>query len=215
MKFDIKEQLQNICKKYNFKYKEYPNNKISLCAESIDSYKKCKEWIDWITIYLDTKTVVITGNTDNCNLWFYDTRKDMTTDKIIEFVADTNTMLREFNDSYVTIKSLIDPEDWQEIAKVQDAYNDNRYKVQFEEIEIGSDNYIYFSILKEKYLFNGLFRIHDPGNGKDMTLISISDCENKKDQNFFNAHWEEIEKELCNYVKERQNNIEEIQEETL
>lgn len=161
------------------------------------------------------KNITIAGNTDNCNFWFCDTRKDMTPDKIIEFVADTNTMLREFNDSYVTVKSLIDPEDWQEIAKTQDADKDSRYKVQFEEIVFGSDNYIYFSILKEKYLFNGLFRIHDPVNGPDMELISISDCEKKKDQDFFNAHWEEIENELCNCARERQNNKEETQEETL
>lgn len=215
MEINVKEQLKNICKKYDFKYKEYSDSKISLCAESIDTYKKCKEWVDWITMYLNTKTVEITGNTDNCNFWFCNTRKDMTPEKITEFVADINTMLRKFNGSYVTIKSLIDPEDWQEIAKVQDAYNDNRYKVKFQEIDIGSDNYIYFSVLKEKYIFNGLFRIHDPVNGKDMTLISISDCEKKKDQNFFNAHWEEIENELCNYAKKRQNNREETQEETI
>lgn len=139
----------------------------------------------------------------------------MTPERIIEFVADLNTMLREFNDSYIAVKTLIDPEDWQEIAQVQDAYEDNRYKIQFEEIEFGSDNYIYFSILKERTMFNGLFRIHDPENGNDMTLVTISDCVKKEDQNFFNAHWDEIENELCERVKERQNIKEETEEEIL
>ena len=94
-------------------------------------------------------------------------------------------------------------------------YEDNRYKIQFEEIEFGSDNYIYFSILKERTMFNGLFRIHDPENGNDMTLVTISDCVKKEDQNFFNAHWDEIENELCERVKERQNIKEETEEEIL
>lgn len=207
---DYKEELKNICEKYNFKYREYSENKIALCAKNTD-----RHWNDWIKLDLKNKDVTLTGNTDNCNFWFYNTRKDMTPNKIIEFVADLNTMLLKFNNSYITINSLIDPEDWQEIAQVQDASEDNRYKVQFEEVEFSSDNYIYFSVLKERTMFNGLFRIHDPANGNDMTLISISDCEKKQDQDFFNAHWEEIENELCNRAKERQNIKEETEEETL
>ena len=207
---DYKEELKNICEKYNFKYREYSENKIALCAKNTD-----RHWNAWIKLDLKNKDVTLTGNTDNCNFWFYNTRKDMTPNKIIEFVADLNTMLRKFNNSYITINSLIDPEDWQEIAQVQDASEDNRYKVQFEEVEFSSDNYIYFSVLKERTMFNGLFRIHDPANGNDMTLISISDCEKKQDQDFFNAHWDEIENELCNRAKERQNIKEETEEETL
>lgn len=210
MESDYKEQLKNICKKYDFKYKEYSEDKISLCAKDTDNH-----WNDWIKLNLKNKDISLVGNTDQCNFWFCDTRKDMTPDKIIEFVADINTMLRKFNDSYITIKALIDPEDWQEIAQVQDAYEDNRYKVKFEEVEFGTDNYIYFSILKERRIFNGLFRIHDPENGADMSLVSINDCERKEDQNFFNAHWEEIESELCMRAKERQNIKEETEEETL
>ena len=207
MENNYKEQLKNICKKYNFKYREYSENKISLCAKDIEQH-----WKDWITLNLATKDVTLSGNTDNCNFWFCDTRKDMTPDRIIEFVADINTMLRKFNKSYMTIKSLIDPEDWQELANIEDAYKDNRYEVKFEEISFSSDNYIYFVVEKEEYVFDGLFRIHDPANGNDMTLISISECIAKEDQDFFNAHWEEIENELCNCAKERQNITEETEE---
>ena len=207
MENDYKEQLKNICKKYDFKYKEYSENKISLCAKDTDNH-----WEDWIRFDLKNKDVLLRGNTDHCNFWFYDTRKDMTPDKIIEFVADLNTMLRKFNDSYITVKSLIDPEDWQAIAKIQDAYEDDRYKIKFEEIEFSSDNYIYFAISKEGRVFDGLFRIHDPENGADMTLVSISDCVKKEDQNFFNAHWEEIENELCKKAEEKQKAKEETEE---
>ena len=139
----------------------------------------------------------------------------MTPDKIIEFVSDLNTMLRKFNNSYIAVRTLIDPEDWQEIAQVQDAYEDNRYKIQIEEMEFSSDNYIYFSVLKENKMFNGLFRIHDPSNGEDMTIVSIRDCEKKEEQDFFNAHWDEIENEICECAKEKQIIKEETEEETL
>ena len=67
----------------------------------------------------------ITGNTDQCNLWFYDTRPDLTPEKLIEFVKDLNEALEP--DEPILLKTLIDPEDWQEIAEVRDASNDERY----------------------------------------------------------------------------------------
>lgn len=124
MENDYKEELKNICKKYNFKYVEHSENKIALCAKNTD-----KQWRDWIKLDLKNKEVLLVGNTDNCNFWFYNTRKDMTPNRIIEFVADLNTMLRKFNKEYVSVKSLIDPEDWQEIAQVKNAYEDDRYKI--------------------------------------------------------------------------------------
>jgi len=210
MENDYKEELKNICKKYNFKYVEHSENKIALCAKNTD-----KQWRDWIKLDLKNKEVLLVGNTDNCNFWFYDTRKDMTPNRIIEFVADLNTMLRKFDNEYVSVKSLIDPEDWQEIAQVKNAYEDDRYKIQFKSIEYGDDNYIYFTVLEEGYEFDGLFRIHDINNGPDMTLVSISNCCIKKDRDFFNGHWEEIENELCELAKTRQNIREEKEEESL
>lgn len=210
MENDYKKQFKDICKKYNFKYREYSENKISLCAKNID-----RHWENWIELDLKNKDITLIGNTDYCNFWFCNTRKDMTPYKIIEFVADLNTMFRKFNDSYITIKSLIDPEDWQEIAQVQDAYEDNRYKIQIEQMEFSSNNYIYFYVLKERRMFDGVFRIRDPTNGNDMTLVSINNCVKKEDQDFFNAHWDEIENELCNIAKERQNLKEETEEEIL
>ena len=48
-----------------------------------------------------------------------------------------------------------------------------------------------------------------------MTIVSISDCVKKEDQDFFNAHWDEIENELCECAKEKQIIKEEKEEETL
>lgn len=79
----------------------------------------------WIRYNEKNNTFLIEGNTDNCNLWFCDTRPDLTPDKLIEFVKDLNGALEP--DEPILLKNLIDPEDWQEIAEVRDAYEDERY----------------------------------------------------------------------------------------
>ena len=89
-------------------------------AKNIDG-EDCP-WIEYIET-LDVYSIV--GNTDQCNLWFYDTRPDLTPEKIIEFVKDLNEALEP--NKPILLKTLIDPEDWQEIAKVHDAYDDERY----------------------------------------------------------------------------------------
>lgn len=68
--------------------------------------------------------ICIIGNTDNCNLWFHETRPDLTPERIVEFVKNLSclTGLR------LNLCEFVDPEDWQEIANVPDASEDERYK---------------------------------------------------------------------------------------
>ena len=47
MEKDYKKQFKDICKKYNFKYREYSENKIALCAKNTD-----RQWRDWIELDL-------------------------------------------------------------------------------------------------------------------------------------------------------------------
>ena len=47
---DYKEELKNICEKYNFKYREYSENKIALCAKNTD-----RHWENWIELDLKIK----------------------------------------------------------------------------------------------------------------------------------------------------------------
>ena len=47
-------------------------------------------------------------------------------DKIVEFVKDLNEALNIEGDK-ILVKELIDPEDWQEIADIRNAYEDLRY----------------------------------------------------------------------------------------
>ena len=83
------------------------------------------EYSPWIKYNMKEDTFSIIGNTDQCNFWLYDTRPDLTPEKIIEFVKDLNWTLEP--DEPILLKTLIDPEDWQEIADVRDAYEDERY----------------------------------------------------------------------------------------
>lgn len=198
----IKEELKEICNEYEFEYKELSNQKIALYAENTNN-----EWQEWITFDLGKRNITILGNTDQCNLWFYRTRKDMNPMKITSFVTKLNILFRRFNTS-VNIKTLIDPEDWQQIANVNDAYEDNYYDIKFHDIQFGDDNYVYFTVEKGEYGLDGLFRIHDPDNGSDMTLVGLDNCCIEENINFADAHWEEMQEKLCEIVRQRQERME-------
>lgn len=204
--------LQTFCDDYNFTLKNVQDT-----IYSIQVKNSVGELTDWIILNSNTNKVKILGNTDNCNLWFCDTRKDFTPEKIIEMTGDLNIILMTKFDCYADISTLIDPEDWQQIAQVQSAYEDNRYKIHFKSIEFGNvndnDNYIYFTILEENdNELDGLFRIHDPDNGEDMHIVSIN-IATKKEMDFINAHYGEIENTLQKIAQKQINNIQEESEE--
>lgn len=203
---DIRSEFKEIAKKFDFKLKE-DNKCVCICAKDTNN-----KWIDWIKYDFQDSKIKITGNTDQCNLWFCDIRKDMTPELIFDFVARLNETLRKV-DTYVTIKTLIDPEDWQVIANVKDAYEDDRYKVQVKCGDFEDNSYIHFGLSYKNREFDGLFRIHDPVNGPDMTIVNIYNCCVKEYMDFANAHWEEIEEKLCEYAEERLKNTEKENEE--
>lgn len=72
------------------------------------------------------------------NLWFCETRKDLTSDKLLELTKDLNEILNEY-DLSVKVSTLIDPEDWQEIANVNDAYEDIRYNSKLQEKDLAEE----------------------------------------------------------------------------
>ncbi len=45
----------------------------------------------------------------------------------MQFVQELNEVFKLDADNRFLVRDLIDPEDWQEIAQVQDAYQDMRY----------------------------------------------------------------------------------------
>lgn len=88
----IKEELKEICNEYEFQYKELSNKKLAMYAKDID-----KKWQEWIKLDLDKRNISVIGNTDQCNIWFCDTRKDMNPTKITSLVAKLNNLFRRFN----------------------------------------------------------------------------------------------------------------------
>lgn len=96
--------------------------KYHLCAKNTD-----KRWTPWITYDPQKDSVVCHGNTDYLNIWLCDTRKDFTPEKCLQFVGELNELFAPGSQNKLCLKDLIDPEDWQEIAQVKDAYVDERY----------------------------------------------------------------------------------------
>lgn len=101
------------------------NNIYCLCATDTDGHS-----YPWIKYNAYDNEVFYQGNTDVCNLWLHVTRPDLTPERILEFVEGLNRVFFEGNDyESFWVNELIDPEDWQEIAGINDANEDERYSM--------------------------------------------------------------------------------------
>lgn len=79
------------------------------------------EWTKWFSFDKTKNIFIVRGNTDYLNIWLSETRKDLSAERLIAFANRLNKI------APVSISELIDPEDWQEIAGVKDAFDDPRY----------------------------------------------------------------------------------------
>lgn len=113
--------LEKLGKKYKFET-IVEDDKAILLAKNTSG-----EDVDWIIYNIKEDTVSHLGDSDNCNLWFYDTRKDFTSDILVEFVQDLNELFELKDMERFIVRNLIDPEDWQEITGIHDAYEDERF----------------------------------------------------------------------------------------
>lgn len=113
---ELYNNLKTVADKYGFSVVDTAEQ-IQFIAKDTDS--KSVVWF----CYDKKKDIIYTNNTDSVNIWLCDTRKDFTPEKCIAFVAELNKAMN----SEIPLSHLIDPEDWQEIASVQDAYEDTRY----------------------------------------------------------------------------------------
>lgn len=115
------ERFKKLGEKYGFPVKTVGQRHI-LTAKNTDN-----EDVYWISYSEKTDMLRYLGNTDNCNIWLYETRKDFTPEKTIQFIKDLNEVFELEGSERFLLKNLIDPEDWQEIANIHDAYDDMRY----------------------------------------------------------------------------------------
>lgn len=116
----IQYSLKEVANKYGFK-EQHATNSISLMAKDTD-----KHWVKWVT-YDIAKDTIYFDNTDCLNIWLCDTRPDLTPERLMEFVKELNSSFGFEGEDRLQLKQLVDPEDWQEIAKVRDASTDKRY----------------------------------------------------------------------------------------
>lgn len=113
------ENMKKLAERYGFSIAE-----TDVGADLICKNTDGKDF-HWIKLNVNTDTVTLVGNTDQCNLWFGETRPDLTTDRIVEFVKDLNAALEM--ETPFKLRDLIDGEDWQEIADICDASKDERW----------------------------------------------------------------------------------------
>ena len=82
-----------------------------------------KHWTKWF-LFDSVRSVFVGNNTDQCNIWLCETRPDLTPDVLCDFFKKIED-ITEAEEGIM--RAFVDPEDWQEIADVRDAYADQRY----------------------------------------------------------------------------------------
>ena len=119
-------KFKKLAKKYDFTTTERINleKENTITLEAVDTRG---EKTDWIRYNITTDTVSLIGNTDHINIWLYKTRPDLTPERVITFVDELSDIFRLSSCKKQLMRTLIDPEDWQEIANIHDAYQDIRY----------------------------------------------------------------------------------------
>lgn len=116
--------FRDIGKKYGFQVLQQ-GGKYNLYAKNTDN-----EPTLWLSYDEKKDTITCRGHTDYLNIWLCDTRKDFTPEKCLQFIDDLNENFELVGKNRFTVEELIDPEDWQEIANVRNAYEDPRYTYQ-------------------------------------------------------------------------------------
>ena len=116
------KKLKFVAEKYGFMARSLGNTTALFCKDTDGHNRK------WITYDQKKDCYTIVGNTDHLNLWLYETRPDLTPERIIQFVKDLNAVL-ETEEEPILLRNLIDPEDWQEITGIPDADEDDRYRL--------------------------------------------------------------------------------------
>lgn len=117
----MKLAFLEVARDYGFEMRD-EDDTIVLVAKNTDG-----EDVEWIRLNKKAGVVKVLGNTDHCNLWFHMTRKDLTPDILMHFVQDLNRVFQLKGKHAISLRDLIDPEDWQEIAGIHDAHLDERY----------------------------------------------------------------------------------------
>lgn len=110
--------LKKTVNKYGFRYKESDDIKTVL-AKNTDG-----KWVEWF--YIKDNHLVLIGNTDHLNIWLYKTT-DLSVEAIVDFALEVGAITIRDTDEYIPLRAMVDPEDWQEIANVPDAYEDVIY----------------------------------------------------------------------------------------
>lgn len=112
------DELQDWCDEYGFKLTDEDGEYIIWGIETVD-----EEPVEWLW-YNPVTDIVQATDTDKNNMWLYESRPDLSADDIVEMIGRLAVIL-DWDD--LVVEKMVDPEDWQEIAGVRDAYADERF----------------------------------------------------------------------------------------
>lgn len=129
---EIRQAVEEICERFGFRVVDGEdagnlaydfNGRVMdfvIQAENVDG-----NWADWIAFgEHEGWPELISCDTDRANIWLCQTRPDITADDICEFTDQ----IAEATDFEIEVSNIVDPEDWQEIAGVANAYDDPRFE---------------------------------------------------------------------------------------
>lgn len=120
------KSLKEVAEKYGFGYEEEDTHKFLLAKNTEGAFVR---WIRLSITESGLKAIHVRGNTDYLSLWFYATRKDLTAEDLIMFVKELNECQSKTK-AAILLWDLIDSEDWQEITRISDACEDERFLPQ-------------------------------------------------------------------------------------
>jgi len=107
----MKQALLLLVKEYGFDIKDFEETLV-IGVKDIEGNE-----VDWITYNKQTTEITLKGNTEECNIWFYKTRKDLSKYKIHIFTSRINTIFQLSDSEVLTRRSLISPADWVNIPE--------------------------------------------------------------------------------------------------
>lgn len=118
------EGFNAFCSKHGLSASVHPTTPFRFLAEAKNTDG---EWTRWFGYDSSTDTPFVYGNTDQLNIWLCDTRPGISAEEVIQFIEELNLLLRRPDNDRFSVSDLVDPEDWQVIADVPDAFDDERY----------------------------------------------------------------------------------------
>lgn len=133
------KKLDNLAKEYGFETRiEEKENVVVIIIRAKGTDGKWVDWFSFTKFGSNSSFIKIVGNTVELNIWLYRTRLDLSANDIYDFFDKFNDIIGHCEKA--PVRKFVDPEDWKEIADIEDAYKDARYTGAGRQVALTEDN---------------------------------------------------------------------------